>query len=400
MTGVAKLEKVLRFAYNNVPFYNSILNSSEYNCKELYERTPVVSKDDIRENIMEFVARGQNIDDLETLTTSGSTGRPFKLYKSEKEILQSNLPLWRIRINDYGIMPSDRVCNFYIRHHDREDTPTHFIHKQSLFLSTIKLNKKNINTYINALNAFKPKWISASPNVLFLFVLLANKWSGKFEFIKYIELSGEFLSQYVKEELGKFFTNAKIVNQYGTRETSAIAIERNCGHMHILTDNVYVEKNANGLCVTALNSYSMPFIKYQLEDKIEKKNVDCINGKEEIVINNARTADYLEIDGLYYSPTIFTDIIGRINDKTILVKQFQIIQISPKKIIVKIVPLRDDNKLKEKIEQQFQQILKNLIDFEFMIDFEYSDVFDLSSTGKFYYFINTLSQSKEEKKKI
>lgn len=384
-----KLKNIIVHAYNTVPYYMKIINNRKIDVSEaedLFYNTPIISKKDVLKNPQEFLSNKYQTKDLKVLKTSGSTGKPFEIYKSKKDIMCLNMPLWRIRINEYNIYPYNKCCIFFISHETNDYKPVYFIENNVLYLSSIKLDSNSINEYIDIILAFRPEWISAAPNILFLFVTLAYNKRRLFSFIKYIELSGEYLTEYIRNQIEDFFSYAIIVNQYGTRETFAISIERKCGHMHILNDNVFVE-NDNNFLVTSLNSFAMPIIRYQLEDKIRINDVKCFLNSKELKIIGSRDCSFLTLNNIYRSPTIFNDIVQKINNNSILIKQFQIVQININTILVKFI-IDYDLVSPQEIKKRFLNFIGFYNLGQINIEFEFSKIINVSINGKFYYFVN------------
>jgi phenylacetate-CoA ligase len=70
-----RLNKVLRQAVNNVPFYKKNITEN-ININSF----PVINKNIIRDQIDNFIVEGLRKEDLFRVVTSGSTGTPFSVY--------------------------------------------------------------------------------------------------------------------------------------------------------------------------------------------------------------------------------------------------------------------------------------------------------------------------------
>lgn len=101
----------------------------------------------------------------------------------------------------------------------------------------------------------------------------------------------------VKKAFGK-----KIISGYGASESGLIAFE--CPeerHMHINTENVYIEEINNEAIVTNLMSYSFPIIRYKLRDsiKLAPSNWKCLCGRSNPILLDILGRDGKKIIGKF-----------------------------------------------------------------------------------------------------
>jgi phenylacetate-CoA ligase len=85
-----KTRKIVRYAYDNVPFYNSRfkelgITPDEIRTLEDLNKLPILRKDDIRKNLPLIISREYDIAQLRVMHTSGSTGKPLSFYVSQRE---------------------------------------------------------------------------------------------------------------------------------------------------------------------------------------------------------------------------------------------------------------------------------------------------------------------------
>ena len=83
-----QLEKLLRHAYENVPYYKRIFTERGLKPKDIQDfndlqKLPCITKDDIKNNIKELTAQNFPESKLEYKTTGGSTGIPMGFYQEK-----------------------------------------------------------------------------------------------------------------------------------------------------------------------------------------------------------------------------------------------------------------------------------------------------------------------------
>lgn len=106
-------EEICSYAYKYSKFYID-QNIGEI---EKWENIPFLKKEDILDNIEEFISyeywQLYNQKRLLVKNTSGSTGKHLKIYWDEKDYKKSMLSLWYYRYKYYGIKPLHKVVYFF-----------------------------------------------------------------------------------------------------------------------------------------------------------------------------------------------------------------------------------------------------------------------------------------------
>lgn len=80
-----QLEKLLRHAYKNVPYYRRVFDERGLKPKDIQDcdelkKLPYLTKAIIQENLSDLIARDYPKSRLEYVTTGGSTGSPLGFY--------------------------------------------------------------------------------------------------------------------------------------------------------------------------------------------------------------------------------------------------------------------------------------------------------------------------------
>ena len=221
--------------------------------------------------------------------TSGTTGTPLKIYWNKNDSLKSHLALWRRRTKYYGITPIDRYCCLHTTTYSgsRLGTLEKFIYsedKTSLSLCKLFHKEESLLEYYNAICSFNPKWMFMQPSFLIRLLNVLEKNNLKLpSTIKYIEFAGETVFDFDYEKIRSHIA-CNIANMYGSMETNGIAYECPNHHLHILSENVYVEclnssgenDNSGISVITSLTNSVFPLIRYNLGDVIKLGEfVDC-----------------------------------------------------------------------------------------------------------------------------
>lgn len=407
------LINMLKSAYEGVPYYHQLFDKNKIDvtkiCKyEDFQKIPLLDKNTIRENPQDFINKNYCIDDLIRVTTSGSTGIVLPVFWSSKELLKSDMNLWRVRSKS-GVFPMQRSCTFSITYRDLTDCEelcenVKFDSKRNKMLfNGFRLSSKDCMNYYKMLMEFEPLHIINTPSLLVAFVKCVNDLHLPCNHsVKYIELSGEYLSDGCRSQIQKFFVKAKIINQYGCREIGVIAIEDDMKNMHCFNDNVFVEVLKDGqptknneegdIYVTTLNNFAMPVIRYRIGDKgrFDKTNI-LEKSKEVLKISAGRECGEIILeDDSKMSSAIFWRVVNIINEKTNgAILQFNVIQKKRNLFVINLVVINSDF---ENIEMMFKEFLREyglVGDYDLVFDY-YAMLSPNLPTGKLKYFISEL----------
>jgi phenylacetate-CoA ligase len=165
----------------------------------------------------------------------------------------------------------------------------------------------------------------------------------------------------------------EVFDTYGSAEFSRIAFEcEEHSGQHMITDSAVMEfldeegedvasGESGEVIVTGLHSYVMPLIRYELDDVAVPADERCGCGRSWPMIKQiiGRSREFFILpSGRKINPTSFRKVIQREVWKNVfIIKQFQMIQESTDKILVKIVKGRDyDPKIMLKIKRGMEDV--------------------------------------------
>lgn len=388
-------DKMAEYAYERSVFYRDYVRQNNEEDNEFnFEKLSIICKDDIVDSHVplepvEYLLQDDELtDNIIKMSTSGSTGKMLKINWNKEDFYKSMTPLWMLRKKYYGINTDDRMCYFYTIRKMGTEELMEYEEKNTLGFSKTSLNDERLKGIYERILEYQPVWLLLQPSTAQMLLNTIKKYNlPKVDTLKYIELSGELLTEGFRNRLTEFF-GCRVANQYGSYEFNSIAYECPYGNMHVMASNVYVEVlNENSevvedtegeLVITSLTNKRNPFIRYRIGDKgkiMRGQNCPCKNHNPIIDLTVGRSHDYAECeDGTRVNSYVFLRAVDTINcllDD--VVKQFQVIQRGINDFLVRMYI--DDKSMIEKIKEIFDEsILDDALKkakFEYCFEDEY-----------------------------
>jgi len=405
-------KKLLLHAHQNVPFYSNKLEKANVVMDNIvmldeFKKLPLLTKDDIREQMKKLTSRDINKRKWRYKKTSGSTGTPLQ-YIQDKLSKKWGDATYRyychnmLNIDDLAAkkiillaLESDLfggIEKYAIR-------VVHWLQNRRFHLNSLRITESDMERCVKAINSYKPTIIRSPP----IF---------SYELSKYIERKGKTIHQpkviissyqklftYMREKVESAF-GVKVHDFYGARETPGIAGECSAGLLHIFTFNNFVEVldednrqlsegEMGKIVVTNLHNYSMPLIRYELNDMatLGPEKCKCGNPLPTLKEVNGRTRDFfIKNDGSLINGVYFMFLLRTIS----WIKTFRVIQEDYRRIRILIVPFGNViNTEKREIEQK----IKKLMGLHCKIIWEFVDEIPRSRSGKYIYIESLLQRS-------
>ncbi len=411
-----KIKKVVIEAYNTVPMYYKIRGTKNINIESILQEgkwsdLPIIDKNTVVSEGSSSLSSASIplllTNELISGRTSGSTGKYMEIFWNRSDYNKSMLPLWYYRNKYYSIKPDDKMCFFFTIHKVGEEEEQCIREKNTLGFSKSNLDMDKLAKIYIEIKEYSPKWLLLQPSMGALLCECMDRFSLEpIESVKYIEFSGEILTDEIRKNIKSHF-QCQIANQYGSNEFNSIAYECPYGNMHIMNENVHVEvlddnnkevfEEKGEVCITSLTNKAMPLIRYRLGDiakKISNVSCSCGNKNHMIELLSGRTNDLILCSNgskiNVYSLVRGIDNINYITDG--IVKQFQIVQNDIDNFTIKLV-VDDEDELfyEDNIKENFISSLidENIKYADFNFEF-YTDLFPDDVTGKYKYFINNI----------
>jgi len=377
---LVKLKELLEFAFSHSPFYKNLyqeagITPDDIRCLEDLRRLPSIDKSDLINQLDRMLPSKPHFL-WSQKTTGGSTGEPVKLYKNPMALARERCATWRgyewagLRIGDAQLrfwgVPHDRISSW-------KAILTDLIANRRR-ISAFNLTEESLLRYYRSARKYKPRYLYGYVSVIEEFArFISQKGLEPIPSLRSVITTSEVLSPEVKNTIEASF-KVRVFNEYGCGEVGSIAHECEKGSMHLMADNVIVEKDTGNevtgeLLVTDLFNYATPLIRYRLGDFATFSNQRCPCGRGLPVMESIHGRAYdilLMPDGRRVHPEAVIYVFEDIQRDTKAFKQFQIIQNSPSEILVKIVPadLFDDS-IKYKIKILLESRLSKDIKYKF-----------------------------------
>lgn len=403
-----KLQKMLKHAYLNCPFYKDRFDSIGLRPENIknpqdFLNIPLLTKKDIQENPDKLKARNYPPQNLVQNRTGGSTGMPLLFYHNKKRMdtrLAATLRHNRWAHFDIG----DKVAILWGSRYDHslfegwKASLRNSILDRALVLDTSSITPEKMRQFAQKIKRFKPKVFLGYATSLYLFACFVESENISGINPQGIISSAEALEPYQREKIEKVF-GCEVFDRYGCRETSIIAseCEKHSG-LHINSENLYVEVISNKkpveagqigeIVITDLLNFGMPFIRYKIEDvgKMSKESCLCGRGLPLMEMAGGRAADFIVTsEGKYVAGGFF---LHHLLTKIDGIKQAQIVQKEMDSIVLKIV------KGKELTQESLGLVKEDVADFlgkKMKVDFDFVEEIPKEASGKYRFCISKIT---------
>ena len=406
-----KLYTLIKYANQNIPYYKRIIKEhniefSEDTIFDDIKKFPILTKEAIREHFDELYKFRDST--YFRNHTSGSTGEPAIFYQDKyclewkiatkifydewagRRIGEPMVKLWGA-VQD--ILKEGQGIKAYLRQQFHGVTT----------LNSYRMTENNLYDYVRKINKIKPRLILTYTNSIDELARFIQDHHLAIFSPGAIMTSAGVLFPEIRKRVEEVF-GVPIFDNYGSRETGGIACncEKNEG-LHLMPDVHYVEilddnsrevnlGKSGEIVVTLLTNYTMPLIRYTIEDRgiLSKKECSCGRGfpllekVEGRIINMFRNKQGDLIGSGYFVSVIYYREY---------VKKFQIIQKTVDYIVINLV-LKDNQKIHE-VKKDFENInkkIKLVMGDETKIKYNIVDKIEPTKAGKYMY---TFSQVKD-----
>jgi phenylacetate-CoA ligase len=343
-----KLRALIHHAYENVPYYTRLFHThnihpEDIKTKEDLKRIPVLTKNDIRQNLPKLIALGTHNSDRIESHSSGSTGEPMRYYLDKKSYSADWAQTFRcwgwagFQIGDPYVKISMNPRITLVK--KIQDT---LFNTRYMYAQTIQ--EKNIINVITSIKKFNPLIIRGYASYMYSISKTMEKMGVEYSGGA-VATTGDMLYPHYRELIEKQF-HCKIFDGYGGEGTPiAFECENHEGYhlcdedviVEFLADNESVAQGERGRIVfTNLENYAMPFIRYDIGDIGTYSDESCSCGRGLSVLKSieGRDSDLIvtprgDIIIVHFFTWLFEYIEG--------VDQFQIVQEKRDEITIKIV---------------------------------------------------------------
>jgi phenylacetate-CoA ligase len=404
-----KLYTLIKYANQSIPYYKRIIKEhniefSEGTIFDDIRKFPVLTKEIIRNHFNKLYKFRDNT--YYRNTSGGSTGEAV-IFFQDKQYLEWANATKRLFNEWAGRKPGEPMVKLWGSLRDILQGGQGFkgYLRQKIsgitILNSYKMSERDMYKHVKKINNVKPRLLLAFPNSIDELARFIQEHHLSIYSPPAIMTSGGLLYPEVRIRIEEVF-RAPVFNRYGSREVGDIACncEKNQG-LHIIPNIHYIEildnrdnevkaGEAGEIVITSLTNYSMPLIRYKIEDRgiLSKEECSCgrgfpylekVEGRVRSMFIN-KQGDLIE-SGVFIRLFYFRDNI----------KQFQVIQESLDQITINLV-IKDKQKLKvvEKDFREINEVIKPIMGNDIKIKYNILNEIKSSPSGKYTYIFSKI----------
>lgn len=410
--------RLLRESVRHVPYYRERVSAQ----RPVLSDFPILSKTDIR-NYAPQLMRPDLREEVDgqrpkrgyswlPVQTGGSTGMPTTVIHD---------PEYRDR-GRAGRLYSRHLCGFPLgtQHiklwgamqdiHQTKDSLTHRLQSflgDEIILNAFRMNDDDIERYIRVINATKAEHMMAYGEAAEQLARYATRNGRSVKPLRSIMACAGTVTDDMRKVLQECF-DARVHNQYGSRDCSGIACECDHGRQHIYAHNILVEvvrddgsaaaMNETGrILVTLLGNRMFPVIRYDIGDAGALSAEVCPCGRPFPLLARVegRSLEFLVTSrGGFVTPIFIRHLIGVVHNPGII-RRFQLIQDSRTSLELKLeVEPTASADVYEQTVRSITGDLKHVFGSTVDIRISKADRIPETATGKFLYTINRIDSKR------
>jgi phenylacetate-CoA ligase len=404
-----KIREIVRYAYENVPFYHESFRKSNIKPDEVrtaddLKKIRIITKDDVKNNVNQMISNHFNVERLKRIVTSGSTGKPLAIYVSQQEDelrkarhLRANIVL--------GQKPRDRYVVITGPQHFSEISK--FQKLLGIYVPTSVSVFDDEPSKVSKIRELDLDVLDGYSSSLYLLAKEVERQGIKTIRPRFIIGGAELTDNHQKSFIEKTF-DAPFFDQYACSEFERLAFQckERIGY-HIDADSVvmqFVDKNGEEVApgetgeivCTSLFNYSMPLIRYAVDDIGAGSEESCPCGRTfplMKLIEGRKDSIVILPSGRLVTPHIFC-----LNMESFrffgLIDQYRIIQKKTDLIEIQLTVKKNarHKEIDKELIAHFKQTL-NLDADEVTFEGKFVDKIPLDRSGKLSTVVSELQQT-------
>ncbi len=400
----ARLKFLLIHAYENTDFYKKRFDESGFN-PYTFRHTdelaalPILTKDQIRENLPALVARNFRKDQIHISETGGTSGVKMRFYRdnaclAKKEAAINRFGKWTgWGIGEYMGLVWPAHQDFMSSHRLKARIKNEFYKRLVIFPAAL-IDDRMCEDYMRKLMRKKPTMILAFSSPIHELARYVEKSGLAGIGLKGIISTGEPLYDHQRDLVSRAF-GCKVFDSYRSREVGPMAQECEFHNgMHINAEHLHIElhnkKQITGssesmgeVIVTDLLNYGMPFIRYNMSDMAVMSDRSCPCGRGLPMIDKVmgRALDvFVTPDGKLVSTIAL--VMYLVNGAPGLIGQMQILQDAVDHLTFRMT--RDPLPAKEVMDHQ-KKIVAKIFGDRMRITYDFVDKIPKEPSGKYHF---------------
>lgn len=353
-----KLRSLVKHAYDTVPYYHRVFRDRDLKPDDIQsiddlKKLPVIGKAEVREQFDALISEDYPRQRMIYGRTGGSTGEPIRFYTTPENRawnMAARFLAWRWA----GFELGDKFAQVFGSPLDEPAFESlkgkvEGKVKRRIYLNAFRMAEQTLEKFTNEMSRFKPEVIyGQAKSVALLAKFIDDRGFSKMN-LRSVIVDSEGLFEHEIKTIEKVF-GCKIWWNYHNRENGTFGAE--CSEhngYHLFAQNHLFEFLREGECVapgevgsiviTDLTNYAMPFIRYEIGDLGVFSDESCSCGRGLPMMRRlvGRTFEVLvsATGGFLFGD--LSDLYTRFYEIT-RIKQYQIVQESPTRIVVNVVP--------------------------------------------------------------
>jgi phenylacetate-CoA ligase len=399
-----RLNRMVKYAYENVSYYHRKFDEIGVNPLEIKNsqdliKLPFLDKKEIRDNFNQLTSLAFPVKQRIKLYTSGSSGQQLFFYTTKHQHTSLAFGERQRGFTAIGIELGDKCTRLGIANNQRSgpifwQRAIDALKRDKLFDVHEMIDDK-MHQFAGSISRFQPRLLRGFPSIVYeLARFIHNNKQYRIKPLV-IVTGGEQLFDYQRTYFREVF-GCDTYDFYSAEEQHTIATEcpSHKGY-HLVAENVILEViDSNGkpvspgkegeIAITNLHNFAMPMIRYKIGDIgiLTDKICPCGRGLPLLVSLSGRIYDLIitkskrVIPGQYLVQPL-RELYARLN-----LAEFQIVQESPGKAIIKVVPGVENSRNNADIVSSIIAGYRNVLGDEIEISVELVGKIPRSSAGK------------------
>lgn len=395
-----RLFRFLHFCVREVPYYSthippSLLPARPEESLSALAEWPLLTKDQVKADRASFRARSFTGPVL-SVHTSGTTGSGFQFEVTREAVQEQWAVWWRYR-RSHGI-PLDAWCGYFgarsvvpIRQTSAPYWRTNFPGRQVMF-SAYHISPLTIDSYLKELERRRPAWLHGYPSVLALLAAHILESGNRLGYqVRWITTGAENLLASQRRQLEAAF-GVRPRQHYGITEGVANFSECERHTLHVDEDYAAVEflpqtAGVDRVIGTNFTNPAMPLVRYDVGDFVTRLQTTCGCGRAGRLVDrvDGRQEDYVVLPS--------GASIGRLDHAfkdLVTVREAQIVQPSPDRLIVYVVPGQGHGPAED---ERIVQELKRRLGDGLVIQIQHVERITRTAGGKLRFVISEVKPS-------